>query len=99
MDQSQIQRMPTGKFTIKQVEGQGEGPGNVSRVTNINNSSNFIDDNTRLMELLASNCLENQNNHFYQEIDMGQIDDEDKPYMMVDKDTGKVYDLRNEVHV
>ena len=57
MDQSQINRFQTGKFTVKPTDNQGEG--NTSRVTNINNTSNFMDDNTRLMELLSSNCHEN----------------------------------------
>lgn len=30
---------------------------------------------------------------------MGQIDEEDKPFLIVDKDTGRVYDIRNESHV
>jgi hypothetical protein len=33
------------------------------------------------------------------EVDMGQIDEEERPFMIVDKDTGKVYDLRNENHL
>jgi len=35
----------------------------------------------------------------YQEVDMGQIDEEERPFMIIDKDTGKVYDIRNEQHV
>lgn len=30
---------------------------------------------------------------------MGQIDDEERQYLIIDKDTGKVYDVRNERHV
>ena len=30
---------------------------------------------------------------------MGEIDDEDKPFLIIDKDTGKVYDIRNETHL
>jgi hypothetical protein len=30
---------------------------------------------------------------------MGQIDDEDKPFLIIDKDTGKIYDIRNETHL
>lgn len=33
------------------------------------------------------------------ELDMGQIDEEERPFMIVDKDTGKMYDLRNEQHL
>ena len=32
----------------------------------------------------------------FDEIDMGQIDEEDRQYLLIDKDTGRVYDLRNE---
>jgi len=32
-------------------------------------------------------------------VDMGQIEEEERPFMIVDKDTGKVYDIRNERHV
>ena len=30
---------------------------------------------------------------------MGQIDEEERPFMIVDKDTGRVYDIRNDKHV
>ncbi len=30
---------------------------------------------------------------------MGQLDEEELPLMIVDKDTGKVYDTRNDKHV
>ena len=32
-------------------------------------------------------------------IDMGQIDDEERPFMIVDKDTGHVYDIRRPDHI
>ena len=32
-------------------------------------------------------------------IDMGQIDDEERPFMIVDKDTGNVYDMRRPDHI
>jgi len=32
----------------------------------------------------------------YLEIDMGKIDDEERPFMIVDKDSGKIYDMRND---
>jgi hypothetical protein len=28
-------------------------------------------------------------------VDMGRIDEEDRQYLIVDKDTGDVYDMRN----
>jgi hypothetical protein len=28
-------------------------------------------------------------------VDMGAIDETDRPYLIVDKDTGDVYDMRN----
>lgn len=30
---------------------------------------------------------------------MGQFDDEDKMFLIIDKDTGRVYDIRNDMHV
>ena len=54
-------------------------------------TSNFCDD-SKMMDLL-------QSEHIFDEIDMGQIDDEDKPFLLIDKDTGKVYDIRNENHL
>ena len=38
----------------------------------------------------------NEDDNIFEEIDMGQIDEEDKQFLLIDKDTGKVYDLRNE---
>jgi predicted transglutaminase-like cysteine proteinase len=35
----------------------------------------------------------------FQEIDMGELDEEERQYLLIDKDTGKVYDLRNENHL
>ena len=35
----------------------------------------------------------------YLEVDMGQLKDEERQFMVVDKDSGRVYDLRNERHV
>lgn len=31
--------------------------------------------------------------------EMGEIEEEDKKYLIIDKDTGKAYDIRNENHV
>lgn len=33
------------------------------------------------------------------EIDMNVIKDEDKVFLVIDKDTGRAYDMRNERHV
>lgn len=35
----------------------------------------------------------------FEEVDMGQYEEEDKPYLIVDKDTGRIYDTRNENHI
>lgn len=35
----------------------------------------------------------------FEEIDMGQIDEEEKQFLLIDKDTGRVYDMRNETHL
>ena len=55
-------------------------------------TSNFMDD-SKLLEYLDSN------NQGVQEVDMGEIDEEDRPFLIIDKDTGKVYDIRNEDHL
>ena len=36
---------------------------------------------------------------FFQAIDMGELDEEERQYLLIDKDTGKVYDLRNDMHL
>ena len=53
-----------------------------------NTTANFMDDQ-KMIDYM------NNNNNF-EELDMGQIDEEDKPFILIDKDTGKVYDIRNE---
>jgi hypothetical protein len=35
----------------------------------------------------------------YYEYDMGKIDEEDRPYMIVDNDTGRIFDTRIDRHV
>jgi hypothetical protein len=32
-------------------------------------------------------------------MDMGEIDDEEKQFLIIDKDTGQVYDIRNDMHL
>lgn len=64
------------------------GGGDISRMTEANSATNFLDD-SKIIEY-----LNNDNN--FEELDMGQIDEEDKPFILIDKDTGKVYDIRNE---
>ncbi len=54
-------------------------------------TSGFVDD-AKMMEML-------QNDNLFEDIDMGQIDDEDRQFLLVDKDTGRVYDMRNETHL
>ena len=51
--------------------------------------SNFMDD-SKLLEYLEPN------NDGVQEVDMGQIDEEDRPFLIFDQDSGKYYDIRNE---
>jgi hypothetical protein len=67
--------------------------GNISRITQHRDISAFCDINdSKIMELL-------QDDNLFEDIDMGTIDDEERPFMLVDKDTGKVYDLRNDSHL
>jgi hypothetical protein len=57
-------------------------------MTEANNGTNFMDD-SKIIEYL-------NNDSNFEELDMGQIDEEDRPFILIDKDTGKVYDIRNE---
>ena len=41
-----------------------------------------------------SEFLGDENN--YQTVDMGAIDEEERPFMIIDKDTGRIYDMRND---
>lgn len=68
---------------------------NISRITGakMDSSSNFIDD-SKMIEM-----LQNENENIFEEIDMGQIDEEDRQFLLIDKDTGRVYDMRNEMHL
>lgn len=71
---------------------------NISRITGVKletSTSNFIDD-SKMMEALLQN---EDGQDVFEEIDMGQIEEEDRPYLLVDKDTGRVYDMRNENHL
>ena len=58
-------------------------------------NSNFIDD-SKMMELLQN---ETGDDNIFEEIDMGQLDEEERQFLLVDKDTGRVYDMRNEMHL
>jgi len=56
--------------------------------------SNFLDDSNLLI------YLQNESgDDLFEEINFGLLDEEEKQYLIVDKDTGKVYDTRNENHV
>ena len=43
-----------------------------------------------LAEILGEDCLE---------VDMGKLNEEERQFMIVDKDSGKVYDIRKESHL
>jgi archaellum component FlaC len=49
----------------------------------------FINPNQDNLDSLAQDGM-------FQEIDMGELDEEERQYLLIDKDTGRVYDLRNE---
>ena len=57
-------------------------------ISGVGGRERFVSDN--LAEFLSEDYLE---------VDMGQLKDEERQFMVVDKDTGRVYDLRNERHV
>jgi hypothetical protein len=61
--------------------------------------SNFCDD-SKIMDLLINNTddldANGEQRVLFEELDMGQIDEEERQFLLIDKDTGRVYDLRNE---
>ena len=59
--------------------------------------SNFCDD-MKLEDMLGSQERMGEDPAFDM-LDMGMLDEEDRQFMLVDKDTGKVYDLRNKNHI
>jgi hypothetical protein len=59
--------------------------------------SQFIDDKN-IIDMLNDE-EEAGAEKFFQAIDMGELDEEEKQYLLIDKDTGKVYDLRNDMHL
>ena len=66
---------------------------NFSRITQTKGGdlSNFCDD-SKILDLL-------NNDNTYEEIDMGQLDEEEKQFIIADKDSGRLYDIRNESHL
>lgn len=40
-----------------------------------------------------------QNDNIFEEVDMGRSEDEEKHFMIYDKESGKTYDIRNECHL
>ena len=53
----------------------------------------------KLWDILKGDApLEEIEEHVYLE-DMGQIDDEERTFLIVDKDTGEVFDLRNDQQI
>lgn len=55
--------------------------------------SNFVGDDSHLINLIEMNETGINLN------DIGEIEEEDKQFLIIDKDTGKAYDVRNETHV
>ena len=70
----------------------------ISRITQTNPSRKTQgNEDQQLLKLLKTN--EEQDEMGIDLIDMGQIEDEERPFMIVDKDTGHVYDIRRPDHV
>ena len=77
-----------------------------ARLTKINREgtaagdySQFVDDQN-MMDMFINQADDRENSlekdGLFQEIDMGEMDEEDRQYLLVDKDTGRVYDLRKD---
>jgi len=67
---------------------------NISRITvpKMDISTSGVVDDSKRMDLL-------NNENMFEELDMGQIDEEERQFYLIDKDTGRAYDMRNEVHL
>lgn len=69
---------------------------------NVGDYSQFVDD-PNMIDLFINPTNGNDDSMdqqgLFQEIDMGELDEEERQYLLIDKDTGKVYDLRNENHL
>lgn len=69
----------------------------ISRITLTNPSRKTQgNDDQNLLKLLKAEVDDDMGIDL---IDMGQIDDEERPFMIVDKDTGNVYDMRRPDHI
>ena len=84
------------RVTVGNRMNESWAANNISRITGMKmeQNSGFIDD-SKMMELLQNE----DGQDVFEEIDMGQIDEGDRPYLLVDKDSGRVYDMRNENHL
>ena len=70
----------------------------ISRITLTNPTrKTHSNEDQQLLKLIKTK--EEQDEMGIDLIDMGQIDDEERPFMIVDKDTGNVYDIRRPDHV
>ena len=59
--------------------------------------SQFFEDKN-IIDMLNDDA-EGGEEKFFQAIDMGELDEEERQYLLIDKDTGRVYDLRNDTHL
>ena len=68
------------------------------RATGAGEFSQFIEEDKNIIDMLNDDD-EAGAEKFFQAIDMGELDEEEKQYLLIDKDTGRVYDLRNDTHL
>lgn len=67
------------------------------RATGAEQFSQFFEDKN-IIDMLNDDA-EGGEEKFFQAIDMGELDEEERQYLLIDKDTGRVYDLRNDTHL
>jgi hypothetical protein len=67
------------------------------RATGAEHFSQFFEDKN-IIDMLNDDA-EGGEEKFFQAIDMGELDEEERQYLLIDKDTGRVYDLRNDTHL
>jgi len=82
------QLSPTGARMTK-IQERGTAAGEFSQ---------FIEEDKNIIDMLNDDG-EAGAEKFFQAIDMGELDEEERQYLLIDKDTGRVYDLRNDMHL
>ena len=87
---------------VNAQDQRSKQPQSIADVSAINqktdmNATRNLDGEISMTDETIADFLGNENNYLM--VDMGQIEEEDMPFMIIDKDSGKMYDMRNDRHV